>query len=261
MAVSKKTNKSKVVAYSNAAGVKLNEQELDYVDYVTQHYFQKGTPPVPETKEETVFAQKCFAKKSFREALEERGIIFRKEINDFKKYTLSPEQLLVANAILDYTDTRSQKKKLQDCEVSTQQFQQWMRDPVFVDYLNERSAHIIDNSAFEINNALMDEARRGNIKAIEYVNEMTGRYIPIHKRVGHNQSGVDVHGLIMKIIEIIQVRVTDPEVQLAISEDVSRLIAAQNTASALLGSNDGSEQLTKQAKQVTAKDAPVELGI
>ena len=150
--------------------------------------------------------------------------------------------MAVANALIDLTDTRSQKKKLQDFNISTSRYQAWLKDPIFREYLQERAESTLDDNAHEVNLALMDSVRSGNIKAIEYYNEITGRFVPMSRRGGSNAPSIDTHTLITSIIEIIQQRVKDRDVQAAIGQDLRQLIernhmATQLTSGAAVGAS------------------------
>src|SRR6266568_274998 len=80
-------------------------------------------------------------KESVKNALKNRGVDYAP--NGFR---LSALQLAVANAMLDFTDGRSEKKKLDDLGVSTKQYQGWRRNPVFANYMQSRAESLLNNS-------------------------------------------------------------------------------------------------------------------
>lgn len=219
----------------------LTSFESDLITFLDQQYqltgelltaesaFQNYGIPVGKFK-------RALENPDFKEALTERGIVFQRfDKDDWTKESLTPIQLLVANSLLDLTDTRTNKKKLQDLGVSTLQYNSWLRDPVFKNYLHKRAEQMIGDNRHEVDTALLDRVRAGDLKAISYYNEFTGRYTPQRY---NGQSNVDISMLIAKIIEIIGDEVSDPDTLYAISTRLRGLIAARNTANALLGSGD-----------------------
>lgn len=177
-------------------------------------------------------AEYALQDKGFLAALDEQGIVIRD--NDWAtKYSLTPIQITAADSILDLADTRSQKKKLQDINVTTQQWETWLKDPVFADYMKTRAENILKEHGHVANLALMDKVQQGDIKAIEYLNEMTGKYIrPRSNSYGIN--GMDVMNIIESIIEIIDLRVLDVDIKLLIAEDIKSLIARKQLATGLV---------------------------
>lgn len=170
-----------------------------------------------------------------REALEEKGLIFERfEASDWSKDALTPKQLMTANAMLDLTDTRSDKKKLQDLEVHTQTWQAWLKDPVFKNYLRVRAEQMIGDNAHQADLAFLDRIRAGDMKAIGMWYEMTGKYTPQRA----NASQVDVQNILTKVIEVIIEEVDDRDTAIRISNRLRALIGARNMASALMGEEE-----------------------
>lgn len=126
---------------------------------------------------------------------------------------LTPEQLTAINVILDFRDTRSQKKKLQELQISSARWNGWLREPVFQDYITRVSEHLLTDNLHESHLALVDRVRSGDIGAIKYFNEMTGRYTQA------KNDKVDVASVLMRVLEIIQVHVHDPIILTNISKD------------------------------------------
>lgn len=239
---------------ANSALEPLTEDDQDVLVFVEQHWNLSGSLPTLDRAEELGLPkpqyERALLKQKFQSALEERGIVLRRAKDGFKARTLTAQQLAVANTLLDLTDTRSQKKKLQDLQISTAKYQAWLKDPVFKDYLHSRAESVLGDNEHEVNLALMDSVRSGNVKAIEYYNEITGRYVPHHRRQGDSKAAaVDPHTLITRIIEIIQQRVKDPEVQGLIGSDLRNLIEANSMAHQLTAGQPGAPQPAKPQDQ------------
>lgn len=216
----------------------LNDFESNLVTFLDQHYqltgqlltadraFKDFGIPVGQFKA-------ALDNTEVREALVTRGIVFERfERDDWTSQSLTPIQLLVANSLLDLTDTRTNKKKLQDLGVSTIQYNAWLKDPVFKDYLHKRAEQMIGDSKHEVDTALLDKVRAGDLKAIAYYNEMTGRFV--QQRGPANQ--VDVGMLVVRILEIIEEEIDDGDALVRVGERLRGLIAARNTANALIAS-------------------------
>src|SRR5688572_22847388 len=100
---------------SNTPGP-LNDAEHDVLNFIEQEYLVGGGIPTAASCVERnivteAFYKKCFKKADFRHALLVRGISLR-GFDGPDSGRLTEEQLVVANAMLDLRDNRSQKKKL-----------------------------------------------------------------------------------------------------------------------------------------------------
>jgi hypothetical protein len=219
----------------------LTEFETQLVTFLTQQYGLTGKLLTADRalQEFGIPAgefTKAIENPNVRAALVERGIVFERfDESSWTSKSLTPIQLLVANSLLDLTDTRSQKKKLQDLETSTVTYQAWLKDPVFKEYLHKRAEQLIGENQHEVDSALLDRVRAGDLKAIAYYNELTGRFV----QASRTQSGnVDIQSIIVKIIEIVDECVTLQEDKLKVGQKLKQLISARNMAGALVGDDD-----------------------
>lgn len=194
------------------------------------------------------------------DALTERGVIEsehkvlinpnppvgKSQVSDAKlerlKKALTPKQLLVANIMLDITDSRSDKKKLQDLGVATSTYQAWLNTKVFSDYLRQRAELLIGNSQHEALLSLLDKVKAGDTKAIQLYLEFTGRFT---SNVGGTTVNVGVQGtksdfeaVLITILEIIQDEVHDYDTAVRISERFKAMINNKSVASQLLGHDE-----------------------
>lgn len=149
--------------------------------------------------------------------------------------SLTPIQLIVANTMLDLIDTRSQKKKLQDLNVSTTTYNTWLKDPTFQGYLKERAEGMLGENQHEAHLALLDKVRMGDLKAIELYYEYQGIYTRASaSQVNANQVAVDVQNLLVRIIEIINDEVDDPNTAARIADKFKGLMQARTIAGELV---------------------------
>lgn len=151
-----------------------------------------------------------------------------------KRPKLSGIQLVVANTLLDLTDTRPIKKKLQDLGVSTYQYANWLKKPAFNEYLRKNADGMLGESQHEAVLALLDRVSSGDLRAIEYYHELTGRFQRAStKAAGGN--AIDLQNIVVRIIEIINDEVHDPDVAARISDKLKGLAAGMQFANALSG--------------------------
>lgn len=157
----------------------------------------------------------------------------------WQERTLSPIQLMVANCMLDLVDTRSQKKKLQDLGVSTSQYQMWLKDPVFSNYMKSSAQSMVGEQEHEVYLALLDKVRMGDSKAISMYLEMQGIYVPERGQNVGTTAMSDFKMLMIKILEIIQEEVP-LEFQFSVGDRIRGLVGITDTANALIGTIDTS---------------------
>lgn len=153
--------------------------------------------------------------------------------HQWRTKALQPLQLLVANTMLDLVDTRSQKKKLQDLGVSTMLYNLWLKDPIFQTFLQERAEAMLGENQHEAHLALLDKVRMGDMKAIQYYNEMTGRYAPASSTNSGTTIALDFKNLMIRVLEIINDEV-EGDTAVRIAERLRGIIGATSTAGELM---------------------------
>jgi hypothetical protein len=150
-------------------------------------------------------------------ALENRGIT----LADIT--LLLPEQLAVANSILDFSDNRSQKKKLEELGVTTQRYQGWLKQERFQRYLKQRAEALLGETQHEAHTSLLRNVQRGDLNSIKLYYEMTGRWSS--KTVGD----LNIEFILVKVVEAVQKHVKDPVAIQAIATELSGLIGTNQT--------------------------------
>ncbi len=191
-----------MAAESSIEVAPLTSSERELLSYFEQHWFLHGSLPTRDSCVKAGFGGAIFDKAlksvAFKEGCERRGITTKVAI------ALTPEQLTAANVMLDLRDNRSQKKKLTELSITTAKWEGWLRDPNFRSYLQTRAENLLGDNLHESHLALLDRVRSGDMGAIKYFNEITGRYVP------SGNEKVDVNGVLMKVLEVIQRHVKDP---------------------------------------------------
>lgn len=204
----------------------LTDAEHEFLNFIEQEYLLHGGVPTAASCIERdivseAFYRRCFRKADFRHALAVRGITLR-GLDGPDSGKLTEEQLVAANTMLDLADNRSRKKKLNELGVPTAKWEAWLRDPVFQNYLRTRSEAMLGDNLHEAHLALVDRVRSGDVPAIKYFNELTGRYNP------NVSDKADVNSVIMMIVEVIQRHVTDPKLLHAIADDITLIAGGVN---------------------------------
>lgn len=232
----------------------LRESELQFVTFMHQNFSLTGSILSQQAAEDIIGIpsddyQALMTDDRVLAALEERGVVLKVTtpvgeaevvaIKDWQRQaqlkSLTPQQLVVANTMLDLIDTRSQKKKLQDLNVATTTYNTWLKDPVFQEYLRERAEGMLGDNQHEAHLALLDKVRMGDIKAIELYYEYQGIYTRASaSQVNANQVAVDVQNLLVRIIEIINDEVDDPSTAARIADKFKGLMQARTIAGELV---------------------------
>ena len=133
------------------------------------------------------------------------------------KNSVTPQQLAVANVMLDFSDRRSTKAKLETLGVSSQQYAGWLRSKNFQGYMRSRAEAMLGDSTHVAHTSLLKNVEGGDMKAISLFYEMTGRWS------SKPASEVNVEYLLIKVLETIQKHIADPDVLRAIATDLGQI--------------------------------------
>jgi hypothetical protein len=193
----------------------LTEQQRSLLSYCEQQWFLNGRLPTPKSlcdkfKLKPSTLNQWLTSDLFKQNFEARGI------PTIHANELSSEQLTVINVIMNLADSRSERKKLSDMGISARQWEGWKRDPVVMEYMRERSEQILGGAIPEAHLALVDKVRAGDMTALKFYYEMTGRYTG-------QTNGMDPKALLTKVFDIIAKHVTDPAVLSGIATDFQLL--------------------------------------
>lgn len=156
--------------------------------------------------------EKLHSYKRYRNAVRSRGIIL-------PGVPLTPDQLGVVALVTNFADTRSLEAKLMMCGVSLETYHGWMQDPEFKRMIQSRADESLGNIYPEAVNALSREVKSGNMNAIKFYWDITGRSQTPEVR--------NLQIIIQLLIESVQRNVKDPEILSAISLDFDRIISTR----------------------------------
>lgn len=200
--------------------IKISESQSVGLSLIEQQYWLSGQVPTYEEIADKVgvtvgTVENWFKRnESFRFVLRSKGFPLPE---DQKTGVLTPQQLMVTNMLLNLADKRSQREKLEVAGVSAQQYQMWRRDPNFMSYMQERARIMFKDASDVAAMTVLKNMEAGDLNAARFFYELTGVYNP---RV---QVDVNVDSIMSRVVEIIQKHVRDPQVMLAIAEDLDRL--------------------------------------
>lgn len=167
----------------------------------------------------------------FRKKLQGRGVgISSGEPGEFRPGGLSPLQMDVIQVMTDLLDGRSQKIKLQELQVNTQTYNNWLHDPVFVAALHARTESQLQSHKHEALMALMDNVKSGDNVALKMYFEMTGRFVSAKDKVNN----INPFELIEVLVETLMEETKDRALVQRVGEKLMGVIAkmtAQDVAS------------------------------
>lgn len=202
----------------------LNRDQRDFINFVEQWWFSHDDinmkmPTAQQIRDGLNMTGDKVAKltKDFRvnKALEDRGIT----LADVTQ--LLPEQLAVANALLDFSDTRPHKTKLKELNVTHARYQGWLKQDRFQRYMRQRAEALLSNETMhEAHTSLLRNVQRGDLNSIKLYYEMTGRWSS--KTVGD----LNVEFILIKVVEAVQKHVKDPVVIQQIAAELQGLVTA-----------------------------------
>lgn len=202
----------------------LSEEMVDVLTYIEQCFWEDNNaiPTNEKVSEVTGVSlstiRSYWENPDFRAALNARGVSFS-NTSDSKALTF--HQLMVANMLMSTGDPRSLREKLKSIDgvtITPQQVQTWMRQPAFQEHLRKRGEALYEGADHSAYKALVMAMERGDMKAVQLFFEMKGIYNP---RVNVE---VNVHSVLARVVEIIQINVKDPVTLQNIADGIDSIL-------------------------------------
>lgn len=199
----------------------LTSNEVRILNYCEQVFWESGLLPTPERLIEDLHCSRsavngAFSNETFRVQLAARGIdpegltTVGKLIQE--SAALSAKQIVVANMMLNLHDKRSEREKLQLCQVSSQQYHAWLRQPAFVEFLRKRGEALFQSSDFLAYKSLVSNVKAGDNKALEIFFQMRGIWNP------RLTVDVNIDVVITRVLEVISKHVPAATLSLIANE-------------------------------------------
>lgn len=202
---------------SKPPAVNFTPLERQMISHIEMNWFLHGSLPTPKDLSDkfdmTQAAVGAFLnREETRKSLEARGMPQVQHMSG-----LLPEQVGLINQIMNLSDTRSERKKLSDASITPKVWDGWKQDPKVKAYMAARAEEILGGAIPDAHLALVDKVKAGDLGALKFYYEMTGRY------TGQNQ-GIDPRQLLTRVFDIIAKHVQNPIALNAIAEDMTALM-------------------------------------
>ena len=129
----------------------------------------------------------------YRSGMAKRGIEVNANVSE-----LTQEQLACISVLTDYTDRRGVTSKLKALGISSSVYRGWLKQWPFNDAIRRIAAQGLSEAVPMAETALAEKAANGNINALKYLFEVTGRYNP------QQQQAIDAQELIAIMVDVAQ---------------------------------------------------------
>lgn len=213
---------------------KISEAAWDVIYEVEQFWHEKRFFPSNEVISEKTGipvseVSELVLSREVQRRLENRGIDFRASPPDSPKSSrnsnpgkLSDKQLAVAMTILNVSDSRPLSRKLESLGVASATYHGWTKSKAFQEFMSTQMEDMFGAAMPLAHQALIAKVVSGDFKSIKLFYEMTGKY------GGKSEGTENVRMLVIRIIEILQFRIKDPELLATIAEDLRALSPISN---------------------------------
>lgn len=165
--------------------------------------------------------EEAMEKESFIRGLFNRGIT-----PPDNQQELSDAQLSAILLIVDIHDRRTIPAKLKSLGISSQTWQGWMKDPYFKKFLHNLSSKNFEDALHVAQQGLLSSVERGDVNAIKYWNELTGRAVSPEIQ--------NARVLISRLAQVIQTHIKDPDLLMAISRDFEKVMRGEQPRAVIM---------------------------
>jgi len=173
-----------------------SEIKRNVVAFAEQKYFESGVPP-RLNEIVTHFEQQGTDIVPYlleiKQQLDQLGM---------SKDTLHPQAFILAQTLLSTSDRRSLRVKLKEAGLTMRQYEILKRNPKFLEYMRKEATRRFGDADIEADLQLVKNIEEGDLRAIQYYNEMTGR--------ARSPEAVNVMKVLATVMEIL-VQHVDPE--------------------------------------------------
>lgn len=92
------------------------------------------------------------------------------------KWVPSAKQIKFAELLIDPEDRRSRREKIAEVGVAPSTAYRWLKEPEYLDYLNEQIDIVTEGHLSTAWRALITQVQRGDTQAIKLFFELKGKY-------------------------------------------------------------------------------------
>lgn len=166
-----------------------------------------------------------FSNKAFQTGWEVRGMPWELEDSDVgiglkaTDHQLTAEQISVANVMLNVMDPRSPKQRLREMGINPITYASWGKQKAFIDYVTNKGEELFGQHMGDVHRALTNEAVNGNMAAIKFWYEISGRHDS-----AKTVEAMNIRFVMERVIHVIQRYVKDPRQLEAIAHDFDEIL-------------------------------------
>lgn len=170
------------------------------------------------TKEEV---EAVWPSSKFQKSLETRGIATTKNPN----LTLRQETFL--QAYLNPMNLKTPQVLAKQMKITTIELDGWMRQKEFAKAMSAKAQENLDKYIPMADQALGQLVQQGDMKAITFLNQLTGRFDP------NKQGMIDIGSVMMQVQDVILRHVREPEIKRNIARELIMIANGQNPMAAI----------------------------
>lgn len=178
----------------------------------------------------------------FQRSLEDRGIATTKNPN----LTLRQEMFL--QAYLNPMNMKPPQTIAKQQKISIPELDGWMRQKHFAEAMSAKSEENLRKFLPLADQALGQLVQQGDMKAITFVNQMTGRFDP------NRSQAVDVVALLLAVQDIVLKHVRDPITKRNIGRELMAMAQGQHSASVIPEPMPDDIMANETTIEITPKD-------
>lgn len=146
---------------------------------------------------------------------------------------ISPEQSYALEILTDPSRSRqSFETKLKAAGITYTKYRSWLKNPIFNAVFSSVTENMIQEHQGDVNVALVNKAISGDMRAIEYYNQLSGRFNPDRGQL------LNLQAIVSGLLEIITRNIRDPEILDAVVVDIDKLIAREGGENKAIASHE-----------------------
>jgi hypothetical protein len=132
---------------------------------------------------------------------------------------LTAQQMLALSVMTDPTNRKNPAAKLKAVGVSYGQYRAWLKEPLFKRKLDQITESMVQDHIADMQVALTNKAVNGDLNAIKFVYEMTGKHDPASKEV------IQLKAVITMLLEVLSRHLSaQPELLQAVAVDIQKAL-------------------------------------
>lgn len=199
--------------------VKPRSKEMRFIEYAEEAYFKltPGKFPTPEEAARDLHyqipeIQTILLNKNVQKMLDRRGLPWHAAGS--RSGELTSVQIATAITLSNFSDPRSQSEKLHELGVTSVQFNAWLEDPIFNEFMQRRADAVIRNIRPTAATELGKLVEAGDFGAVKYYLDSTNEFAQA------TSNSPEITRLMQVVIEILVRHIKDPELLNRIGADL-----------------------------------------